>query len=89
MVKTNHRKVATLFLGLLSSAVSGCVTGYVEGTEDYLKFCIERQPSPSPAKCPKQAPAGMELLIVPSEVLWLEPLGLPWGVKEQSFTFDS
>ncbi|DAD51784.1 hypothetical protein QIJ26_gp2 [ssRNA phage Zoerhiza.1_26] len=89
MVKTNHRKVATLFLGLLSSAVSGCVTGYVEGTEDYLKFCIERQPSPSPAKCPKQAPADMELLIVPSKVVRLAPDSPIGDVKEQSFTFDS
>lgn len=67
MVKTNRRKALTLLFGAaLSSAVSGCVTGYVEGTEDYLKFCIERQPNPNPSKCPKQDPSlGKDWLVFP------------------------
>jgi hypothetical protein len=89
MDKSNRRKALTLFLGLLSFLISGCVTGYVEGTEDYLKFCIERQPSPNPSKCPKQAPEGMELLIVPSEVVRILPSTSSRDVREQSLTLSS
>lgn len=87
MVKTSRLLMALTLLGALSFGVSGCVTGYVEGTEDYLKFCIERQPSPSPSKCPKQAPSeGMELLIVPSEIV---SNGLIWDVGVSTPILDS
>ncbi len=52
MVKASRRKALTLLLGAaLSSSVSGCVTTYAEGTEDFSKFCVERLPSPKPGRC--------------------------------------
>jgi hypothetical protein len=84
MAKANRRKAFILTLGLFSFSVSGCITGYVEGTEDYLKFCIERQQTPSPAKCPKQAPAGMELLIAPTGSPSDFAVRADKGVEEQS-----
>lgn len=90
MAKAKNRKVFILLLGSLSLTVSGCLAGYVEGTEDYLKFCIERQPSPSPSRCPKRAPSeGMELLIVPSEVVSDSTTILFWDVRAQALIFDS
>lgn len=89
MVKTNRRKALTLFLGSLSFLITGCVAGYVEGTEDYLKFCIERQSSPKPTKCPKQAPVDMELLIVPSEIVREIPNRFLRDVGPQGPTLDS
>jgi hypothetical protein len=87
MVKTNRRKALTLLFGAaFSSAVSGCVTGYVEGTEDYLKFCIERQPNPNPSKCPKQDPSlGMGWIVFPYSFSDLEDLERIWVVVPRDF----
>lgn len=84
MAKANRRKAFILILGSLSLPISGCISGYVEGTEDYLKFCIERQQLPSSAKCPKQAPAEMELLIAPKGPSSEFTVGSGKGVEEQS-----
>jgi hypothetical protein len=90
MTKVTRQFLALTLLGALSSLVSGCISGYVEGTEDYLKFCIERQPSPSPSRCPKQAPSeGMELLIVPSEIVGVSSYDYFGDVREQSLILDS
>ncbi len=58
MAKATGLKTVTLSLVLISSAVSGCVSGYVEGTDEYIKFCVERQPVPSSPRCPKGHPGG-------------------------------
>lgn len=89
MAKANRRKTLTLLLGSLSFAVSGCVSGYVEGTEDYLKFCVERQPPPNPSKCPKQAPEGKEKLIAPYASIRIFPVEAFRGVSSRELTLDS
>ncbi len=89
MAKANRRKALTLFLGVLSFPISGCVSGYVEGTEDYLKFCIERQPQPNPSRCPKQAPEGMAELIAPFAAIRIIPVGVMRGVSSRELTLDS
>lgn len=58
-MKVDRRKALTLSLGLLSFTCSGCITGSFEGTEDYLKVCVERVPSPTPPKCQKLTPSAV------------------------------
>jgi hypothetical protein len=60
MTKVSRCKAVSSILGLFALSASGCVTGSLEGDEDYLKICVERHPSPDPPRCQKLTPSAVK-----------------------------